>query len=156
VSCATPRTNTFANIHEFVRTSLLLSVFRHLTDAYRIALYHNRLEVVQASLLGSILVNLLLILGIAIIAGSLRHHQLAQNKEDAQTLACLLSFSVLSLLIPVSHFWARAPLTTKRFAECLLPFVPGCEDRLRSRANLESGVLPNPFSNISALYLPAD
>ncbi|ETI22570.1 calcium/proton exchanger [Cladophialophora carrionii CBS 160.54] len=69
-----------------------------------IALYHNRLEVVQASLLGSILVNLLLILGIAILAGSFHHHQLAQNKEDAQTLACLLSFSVLSLLIPNAFY----------------------------------------------------
>lgn len=73
-----------------------------LADHCRIALYHNRLEVVQASLLGSILVNLLLILGIAILAGSFHHHELSQNRQEGQTLACLLSFSVLSLLIPVS------------------------------------------------------
>lgn len=74
-----------------------------LTNYRRIALYHNRLEVVQASLLGSILVNLLLILGIAILAGSFRHHELSQNRQEGQTLACLLSFSVLSLLVPVSN-----------------------------------------------------
>ncbi|OQV07910.1 hypothetical protein CLAIMM_12264 [Cladophialophora immunda] len=64
------------------------------------ALYHNQYEVVQASLLGSILVNLLLILGIAILAGSFCHQEQSHSKEDAQALACLLSVSVFSLLIP--------------------------------------------------------
>ncbi|OAL21302.1 hypothetical protein AYO22_08025 [Fonsecaea multimorphosa] len=64
------------------------------------ALYHNQYEVVQFSLLGSILVNLLLILGIAILAGSFCHQEQSHRKEDAQALACLLSVSVFSLLIP--------------------------------------------------------
>ncbi|OAP60450.1 calcium/proton exchanger [Fonsecaea erecta] len=64
------------------------------------ALYHKQFEVVQASLLGSILVNLLLILGIAILAGSFCHQEQSHRKEDAQALACLLSVSVFSLLIP--------------------------------------------------------
>ncbi|KIW95586.1 calcium/proton exchanger [Cladophialophora bantiana CBS 173.52] len=64
------------------------------------ALYHNQYEVVQASLLGSILVNLLLILGVAILAGSFCHQEQSHSKEDAQALACLLSVSVFSLLIP--------------------------------------------------------
>ena len=64
-------------------------------NSHSIALSHNRLEVVQASLVGSILVNLLLVLGIAILAGTLRQQELSQNREEAQTLACLLSFSVV-------------------------------------------------------------
>jgi len=72
-----------------------------LTNATSAALYHNQYEVVQASLLGSILVNLLLILGIAILAGSFCHQEQSHRKEDAQALACLLSVSVFSLLIPV-------------------------------------------------------
>ena len=72
-----------------------------MNDDASIALYHNRLEVVQASLVGSILVNLLFVLGIAIVAGSFRQHNLAQNREAAQRFASILSFSVVSLLVPV-------------------------------------------------------
>ncbi|KIW85388.1 calcium/proton exchanger [Fonsecaea pedrosoi CBS 271.37] len=64
------------------------------------ALYHKQYEVVQASLLGSILVNLLLVLGLAILAGSFYHQEQSHRIEDAQALACLLSVSVFSLLIP--------------------------------------------------------
>jgi Ca2+:H+ antiporter len=66
-----------------------------------VALYHGQIEVVQASILGSILVNLLFILGTAILAGSYYNHEQDHNKEEAQNLACLLSVSVFSLLIPV-------------------------------------------------------
>lgn len=74
-----------------------------MTDYNRAALHHDQLEVVQASILGSILVNLLLILGTAIVAGSVYHHEQLHSKEEAQALACLLSVSVFSLLIPVSY-----------------------------------------------------
>jgi Ca2+:H+ antiporter len=69
-----------------------------------VALKHNQLEIVQTSLLGSILVNLLLILGLAILAGSFRRHDLDHNRQDAQHLASLLSFAVLSLLVPNAFY----------------------------------------------------
>jgi calcium/proton exchanger cax len=87
---------------QLVRARRFPSLTPYSTDSPSVALYHNRLEVVQASLLGSILVNLLPVLGIAILAGSLRHHDLSQNREAAQRFASLLSFSVVSLLVPVS------------------------------------------------------
>lgn len=65
-------------------------------------LANNQIRIVQASLLGSILVNLLLILGTAIIAGSFRYQVQVYNIANAQALACLLCLSVFSLLIPVS------------------------------------------------------
>ncbi|KIX02461.1 calcium/proton exchanger [Rhinocladiella mackenziei CBS 650.93] len=68
------------------------------------ALYHNQFDVVQASILGSILVNLLLILGTAILAGSFYYQEQAHNKDEAQALACLLSVSVFSLLIPNAFY----------------------------------------------------
>ncbi|KAH0845090.1 sodium calcium [Fonsecaea pedrosoi] len=67
------------------------------------ALYHKQYEVVQASLLGSILVNLLLVLGLAILAGSFYRQEQSHRIEDAQALACLLSVSVFSLLIPIKN-----------------------------------------------------
>jgi Ca2+:H+ antiporter len=64
---------------------------------------------VQAALLGSILVNLLLILGTAVLVGSIKYQELEHNTASAQTLACLLALSVFSMLIPVSlpltEFW---------------------------------------------------
>lgn len=76
--------------------------FRDPADSSGVALYHGQIEVVQASILGSILVNLLLILGTAILAGSFHSQEQSHSREEAQALACLMSLSVFSLLIPVS------------------------------------------------------
>jgi Ca2+:H+ antiporter len=72
------------------------------THLYSAALVNNQLRVVQASLVGSILVNLLLILGTAIITGSFWYREQRHDIDDAQVLACLLCLSVFSLMIPVS------------------------------------------------------
>ncbi|RDL31809.1 uncharacterized protein BP5553_09211 [Venustampulla echinocandica] len=75
------------------------------------ALFNNQIRIVQASLLGSILVNLLLILGTAIIAGSFQDQEQAYSISNSQALACLLSFSVFSLLIPLkSHAYLASPV----------------------------------------------
>lgn len=62
----------------------------------------NHIRVVQASLLGSVLVNLLLILGTAIIAGSFNHEEMVYDMNATKPMIILLSLSVFSLLIPVS------------------------------------------------------
>ena len=56
----------------------------------------------QEALLGSILVNLLLIFGSAILVGSLKLQEQEHNTASAQALACLLCSSLFSFLIPVS------------------------------------------------------
>jgi Ca2+:H+ antiporter len=67
-----------------------------------VALHNDQIRVVQASLLGSILVNLLLILGTAIIAGAVfQDGEQLHNRNEAQALACLLCVSVFSMMIPV-------------------------------------------------------
>ncbi|OAL32559.1 hypothetical protein AYO20_07869 [Fonsecaea nubica] len=90
---------TFGNLVEIVILPLPVPTL-YLADDSSAALYHKQYEVVQASLLGSILVNLLLVLGLAILAGSFYHQEQSHRIEDAQALACLLSVSVFSLLIP--------------------------------------------------------
>jgi calcium/proton exchanger cax len=70
------------------------------TDFRRIALVKNQIRIVQASLLGSMLANLLLILGMAFIIGGLNYREQIYNATVTQMSACLLSLAVLSLLIP--------------------------------------------------------
>ncbi|KAK1818238.1 hypothetical protein LTR12_007390 [Friedmanniomyces endolithicus] len=67
-----------------------------------IALVKNEIAIVQASLLGSILANLLLILGMAFLFGGLRYREQIYNSTVTQMSACLLSLSVMSLLLPTA------------------------------------------------------
>lgn len=67
-----------------------------------IALAKNEIRIVQASLLGSILANLLLILGMGFFLGGLRYREQIYNSTVTQMSACLLSLAVCSLVLPVS------------------------------------------------------
>ncbi|KAI8628890.1 Sodium/calcium exchanger protein-domain-containing protein [Xylariaceae sp. FL1651] len=67
-----------------------------------IALVKGEIRVVQASLLGSILANLLLILGGAFFLGGLRFREQVYNSTVTQMSACLLSLSVISLVLPTA------------------------------------------------------
>ncbi|KAL6238441.1 hypothetical protein BDW75DRAFT_201342 [Aspergillus navahoensis] len=67
-----------------------------------IALVKNEIRIVQASLLGSILANLLLILGMAFLLGGLRFQEQIYNNTVTQMSACLLSLAVTSLLLPTA------------------------------------------------------
>lgn len=88
-----------------------------------IALVKNEIRIVQASLLGSILANLLLILGMAFLFGGLRFREQVYNSTVTQMSACLLSLSVISLLLPVSSSnvssETTANISTDRFL-CLV------------------------------------
>lgn len=67
-----------------------------------IALVNRQITVVQASLLGSILSNLLLILGMSFFFGGLRFREQIYNEKVTQMSASLLSLSVISLLVPTA------------------------------------------------------
>ncbi|KAK1779475.1 calcium/proton exchanger [Copromyces sp. CBS 386.78] len=67
-----------------------------------IALVKNEIRIVQASLVGSMLVNLLLILGMCFIWGGLRYREQIYNSTVTQMSACLLTLSVLSLMLPTA------------------------------------------------------
>ncbi|KAF9886364.1 hypothetical protein FE257_011509 [Aspergillus nanangensis] len=67
-----------------------------------IALVKDEIRIVQASLLGSILANLLLIMGMAFLLGGLRFQEQIYNSTVTQMSACLLSLSVMSLLLPTA------------------------------------------------------
>ncbi|KAF7549820.1 hypothetical protein G7Z17_g6125 [Cylindrodendrum hubeiense] len=67
-----------------------------------IALVKDEIRIVQASLLGSILANLLLILGMGFFLGGLRYREQIYNSTVTQMSACLLSLSVISLVLPTA------------------------------------------------------
>ncbi|KAK8058244.1 hypothetical protein PG994_008692 [Apiospora phragmitis] len=83
-----------------------------------IALAKDEIRIVQASLLGSILANLLLILGMAFFFGGLRFREQIYNSTVTQMSACLLSLSVCSLVLPTA-FHASFANNDKADAESL-------------------------------------
>ncbi|KAJ5999378.1 hypothetical protein N7451_007188 [Penicillium sp. IBT 35674x] len=68
------------------------------------ALMKNNIKVVQASLLGSILVNLLLVLGSAIIAGGWASPDQTYNSDLTHAFVGLLNLTVSCLMIPTAFY----------------------------------------------------
>ncbi|CAG8763088.1 807_t:CDS:1 [Gigaspora margarita] len=78
----------FGNVVE-----LIISIFM---------LIHGEIEVVQALMLGSIISNLLLVLGTCMLVGGYSHKIQKFNQTAAQTSSSLMALSCISLLIPVA------------------------------------------------------
>ena len=64
------------------------------------ALSAGKFSVVKASLTGSIIGNLLLVLGLSIFLGGLRYPRQRFNAQAAQVTASLLTISVIAFLVP--------------------------------------------------------
>jgi Ca2+:H+ antiporter len=62
-------------------------------------------EVVKASLTGSILGNILLVLGASILAGGLKHRSQKFNRAAATMSATLMALSAIALLVPALFHW---------------------------------------------------
>jgi calcium/proton exchanger cax len=76
-------------------------------------LREGHLRIVLASLLGSIFVNLLFILGLSIMSAGLRKREQIYNQRVTQILVFFMTTGVLSLLIPVStSIFAQRKLTS--------------------------------------------
>lgn len=65
------------------------------------ALAKDQINIVQASLLGSILANSLLVLGTANICGGLRYGSQLYDKTSGRLSVCLLNFGIVVSLLPV-------------------------------------------------------
>ena len=77
---------TFGNV-----TELIIAFFLILDD---------KIEIVKASLTGSILGNLLLVLGLSFLLGGLRHEEQTYNAHAASVHATSLVLAVTGLLMP--------------------------------------------------------
>jgi len=67
-----------------------------------VALRSGQLDVVKASLTGSIIGNVLLVLGASFLAGGLRHAVQEYNTLAAQTQTATLSIAAIALIIPAA------------------------------------------------------
>jgi len=77
-----------------------------------IALAHHEIIIVQTSLIGSILSNLLLVLGMCFFFGGLPRIEQHFNITVAQTAASILALAVGSLLIPTAFTWGQGAANT--------------------------------------------
>ena len=73
------------------------------------ALHAGKTDIVKASLTGSIIGNVLLVLGAACLAGGLKHKVLTFNPRGARMMATMLTLACISLVAPMAyHYLAGA------------------------------------------------
>lgn len=65
-----------------------------------VAVRSGQIAVVKASLIGSIIGNVLLVLGASVLVGGLKHKMQIFNKDVAQSHATMLALAVIALLVP--------------------------------------------------------
>ncbi|KAI1611339.1 Ca2+:H+ antiporter [Exophiala viscosa] len=69
-----------------------------------IALQKNEIRIVQASMLGSILSNILLVLGCCFFIGGLKYKEQSFNSTVASTMSSLMTVATSSLIIPATLY----------------------------------------------------
>jgi Ca2+:H+ antiporter len=77
-----------------------------------IALAHGEIIIVRTSLIGSMLSNLLLVLGMCFFCGGVNRIEQFFNTTVAQTAASLLALSVGALIIPTAFTWGPTGIKT--------------------------------------------
>ena len=71
-----------------------------------VALKNGEIRIVQASMLGSVLSNILLVLGCCFLAGGIKFPQQEFNSTVASTMSSLMAVSTASLIIPATLYAA--------------------------------------------------
>lgn len=92
-------------------TGVLQSALGNLPELFiaLFALKAGLVEVVQAALIGSILGNLLLIMGLSFIVGGLRHGTQKLDSRRARAIVVLMVLSVAALVLPSLAAYVHAP-----------------------------------------------
>ena len=67
-----------------------------------VALRAGLVEMVRASLIGAVLANVLLALGVAFLLGGRRHHTMDYNPAGARTYGSMLMLAVITLAVPAA------------------------------------------------------
>lgn len=92
-------------------TGVLQSALGNLPELFIaiFALKAGLIEVVKAALVGSILSNLLLVLGLSFLVGGLKHGTQKLDPHRARTLVSLMLLSVMAMAIPSLAYWIHTP-----------------------------------------------
>lgn len=91
-------------------TELIISIF---------ALKKGEIRIVQASMLGSILSNMLLVLGMCFFFGGLGRKEQEFNNTAASTMASLMAVASASLIIPAALYQTLVPTKEPKFDSIL-------------------------------------
>lgn len=99
---------TFGNAVELIVSLCSICTAQSLTtmQVSIIALRNNEIRIVQASMLGSILSNILLVLGCCFLVGGIKYKEQVFNSTVASTMSSLLIVSTSSLIIPATLYAA--------------------------------------------------
>jgi len=115
---------TFGNAVEIIIA--MLAIYTAATHADQL---ETMLTVVQASLIGSILGNLLLVLGLSLLWGGINHRSQSFNQPALSMNGSLLMLAVLALIIPAAVHHAGATtdsvLELSRYAALILLLMYG-------------------------------
>ncbi|KAJ5545246.1 Sodium/calcium exchanger membrane region [Penicillium sp. DV-2018c] len=115
-----------------------------------IALIQRKTLIVQTSLIGSILSNLLLVLGMCFFLGGIDRVEQHFNVTVAQTAASMLALAVSSLIIPTAyHRWSNLEKTDgtaalSRGTSVLLLIVYGCYLFFQLKSHADMYNRPSP------------
>ena len=90
-----------------------------------VALKSGYLDMVRASLIRSILANLLLALGLAFLLGGIRHHVQVFNPTAARSCSSMMMIAVVSLVAPSTFSRFFAPESTSRQEQLLNLCIAG-------------------------------
>jgi len=92
-------------------TGVLQSALGNLPELFisLFALKAGLVEVVQAALIGSILANLLLVLGLCFVVGGLRHGTQKLGSGRARSMSVLMLLSVAALVLPSMASYVHTP-----------------------------------------------
>jgi Ca2+:H+ antiporter len=92
-------------------TGVLQSALGNLPELFisLFALKAGLVGVVQAALIGSILANLLLVMGIAFVVGGIKHGSQSIDSQRARRISVLMIVAVVALVFPSLAHWIHAP-----------------------------------------------
>jgi Ca2+:H+ antiporter len=106
-------------------TGVLQSALGNLPELFigLFALKAGLVAVVQAALIGSILANLLLVMGLAFLVGGLKHGHQKLDSSRARATIVLMVLSVVAMVLPSLAFYVHAPAAEHESALSLIVSV---------------------------------
>ncbi|HEX5552727.1 MAG TPA: calcium/proton exchanger [Chitinophagaceae bacterium] len=106
-------------------TGVLQSALGNLPELFiaLFALKAGLLEVVQAAIIGSILANLLLVLGLCFLFGGLKHGTQKLDSDRARAITVLMVLSVAALVLPSLASYVHTPASTHEDALSIITAV---------------------------------
>jgi Ca2+:H+ antiporter len=123
------------------------------------ALRAGEVDIVKASLTGSIIGNLLVVLGLAIVFGGWTHKQLRFNRLAAETATGSLMLAVTSLVIPAIYAAStrhRQPESTENISLVISGILIGTyAASLLFSLKTHSRLFPAPTEHPPAAHVPA-